>query len=79
MIVMSDPMNADTIAPPELLSSREMQVLEMATRGLTNGQIAAQLALTSYAVKFRLASIYRKLGVANRTEAAVLYLNRKKG
>jgi DNA-binding CsgD family transcriptional regulator len=30
--------------------------------------------VTIHAVKFHLAAIYRKLGVANRTEAAVLYL-----
>lgn len=46
----------------------------MTARGLTNGQIAEQLGVTVHAVKFHLASIYRKLGVANRTEAAVLYL-----
>lgn len=57
-----------------LLSPRELEVLEMTSRGLTNGQIARQLHVTIHAVKFHLAAIYRKLGVGNRTEAAVLYL-----
>ena len=56
------------------LSPRELEVLEMAAGGLTNAEIAARMQLTVHAVKFHLASIYRKLGVANRTEAAVMFL-----
>jgi DNA-binding CsgD family transcriptional regulator len=59
---------------PRDLSRRELEVLEMASRGLTNSQVGAQLDISVHAVKFHLASIYRKLRVANRTEAAVLYL-----
>jgi DNA-binding CsgD family transcriptional regulator len=64
-------------APDKLLStlsSREVEVLEMVSLGLTNAQLAERLAVTVHAVKFHLASIYHKLGVANRTEAAALYL-----
>jgi DNA-binding CsgD family transcriptional regulator len=57
-----------------LLSPREMEVLEIASRGLSNGEIAGALGVSVHAVKFHLASIYRKLGVGNRTEAAVVYL-----
>jgi len=46
----------------------------MAARGLTNGQIGHSLAVSIHAVKFHLAAVYRKLGVANRTEAAVVFL-----
>ncbi len=56
------------------LSPREMQVLDMASLGLTNGQIASRLHVSVHAVKFHLAAVDRKLGVANRTEAAFLYL-----
>jgi DNA-binding NarL/FixJ family response regulator len=56
------------------LSPREVQVLEMASLGLTNAQMAERLLVTVHAVKFHLASIYRKLEVANRTEAASMYL-----
>jgi DNA-binding NarL/FixJ family response regulator len=56
------------------LSAREAEVLENASLGLTNEQVAARLHVTVHAVKFHLASIYRKLEVANRTEAAGVYL-----
>jgi DNA-binding NarL/FixJ family response regulator len=54
------------------LSAREREVLEMMARGLTNGQIAKLLCVSVHTVKFHLAASYRKLGAANRTEAAVL-------
>ena len=59
---------------PRLLSPRESQVLDLASLGLTNAQIAASLGVTSHAVKFHLARIFRKLGVMNRTEAVGVYL-----
>lgn len=46
----------------------------MAAHGLTNTQIANALNVTVHAVKFHLASIYRKLGVSNRAEAAFVFL-----
>jgi DNA-binding CsgD family transcriptional regulator len=46
----------------------------MTALGLTNTKMAEQLDVTIHAVKFHLTSIYRKLGVANRTEAAVAFL-----
>jgi DNA-binding NarL/FixJ family response regulator len=60
------------------LSPRETEVLEMISRGLTNSQIAKHLDLSVHAVKFHLASVYRKLGVANRTEAAVALLQSRR-
>jgi len=45
----------------------------MAALGLTNAQIAVRLRLSVHAIKFHLAAAYRKLGVANRTEAAVAF------
>jgi DNA-binding NarL/FixJ family response regulator len=67
----------DTNAQPDLrlrLSPRESEVLEGAALGLTNMEIATRLNVTVHAVKFHLASVYRKLGVANRTEAVVRFL-----
>jgi len=58
----------------ERLSRRETEVLQMVARGLTNGEIASALSVSVHAVKFHLASVYRKLEVANRTEAAAVYL-----
>ena len=54
-------------------SNREIEVLELASMGMTNPQIASRLELSVHAIKFHLASIYRKLGAANRTEAAVAW------
>lgn len=53
---------------------RETEVLDRVVLGMTNAQIAKELNVTPHAVKFHLASIYRKLDVMNRTEAAVAYL-----
>lgn len=67
----------DTGSPLSLvgaLSPREREVIQMAASGLTNPQIATRLGVSTHAVKFHLASIYRKLQVANRTEAAVAFL-----
>ena len=61
------------------LSPRESEVLTMVAMGLTNAQIAPRLGVTVHAVKFHLASIYRKLGVSNRTEAAVLFTEHASG
>ncbi|HUA02596.1 MAG TPA: response regulator transcription factor [Solirubrobacteraceae bacterium] len=52
------------------LSARELEVLRLLAAGSTNGQIARKLWVTEQTVKFHLSNIYRKLGVANRTEAS---------
>jgi DNA-binding CsgD family transcriptional regulator len=57
------------------LTDRERQVLQLAASGETNAEIAATLGVTVHAVKFHLGSIFRKLGVVNRTSAAALYLS----
>jgi DNA-binding NarL/FixJ family response regulator len=53
-----------------VLSSREREVLQRVAVGLSNRAIAKELWLSDQTVKFHLNKIYRKLGVANRTEAA---------
>jgi DNA-binding CsgD family transcriptional regulator len=57
-----------------ILSTREIEALELTALGRTNGEIAEQMGVTVHAVKFHLASIYRKLGVTNRTEAAIKFI-----
>ncbi len=52
------------------LTPREAEVLQLIAHGLANAQVARELDVTVHAVKFHLASIYRKLDVTNRTEAA---------
>jgi DNA-binding NarL/FixJ family response regulator len=59
----------EAAAPLARLSPGELEVLELVSTGSTNREIGMRLALSVHAVKFRLASAYRKLGVANRTEA----------
>jgi DNA-binding CsgD family transcriptional regulator len=59
------------------LSRRELEVLEVASHGETNAEIATRLGVSVHAVKFHLGSIYKKLGVANRTEAVVWLLEHR--
>ncbi|MCL4562082.1 MAG: LuxR C-terminal-related transcriptional regulator [Chloroflexi bacterium] len=53
----------------EPLSQRELEVLHLIALGRTNQEIARQLIVSPGTVKAHTASIYRKLDVANRTEA----------
>ena len=52
------------------LSVRETEILCGVARGLSNRAVAKELWLSDQTVKFHLHNIYRKLEVANRTEAA---------
>ncbi|MDQ3891386.1 MAG: response regulator transcription factor [Actinomycetota bacterium] len=54
---------------PAGLTAREVDVLKLAARGLTNAQIAQQLYLSPRTVNAHLNSIYQKLGVSSRTAA----------
>jgi LuxR family maltose regulon positive regulatory protein len=54
----------------EPLSERELEVLHLIALGLTNKEIAQQLFIAPGTVKAHTSTIYRKLDVANRTEAA---------
>ena len=65
--------------PRAVLSRREAEVLELTSLGLTNKQVATRLGVTIHAVKFHLAAVYRKLGVVNRTEAAMVFLAAERG
>jgi len=53
----------------EKLSERELELLQLIADGLHNQDIAAKLVVTAETVKWHLKNIYRKLGVASRTEA----------
>jgi DNA-binding NarL/FixJ family response regulator len=52
------------------LTDRELEILRLVANGYTNGRIARELWVTEQTVKFHLSNTYRKLGVANRTEAS---------
>ena len=60
------PPNALLIEP---LSPRELEILQLLAKGMPNQEIARQLVVATGTVKAHAASIYRKLDVANRTEA----------
>ena len=60
----------------EPLTPREREVLAGVAAGLTNKQIAARLGISDRTVQFHLGNVLGKLGVASRTEAAVVALQR---
>ena len=53
------------------LTAREREILSLMAVGMTNPQIAAQLVIAAGTVKTHTLNIYRKLEVANRTQAVV--------
>jgi DNA-binding NarL/FixJ family response regulator len=54
---------------PEVLTPREIEVLELVAEGLSNKAIADRLGISDHTVKFHVASINGKLGAGNRTDA----------
>lgn len=58
------------------LSPREMEVLALTTKGASNKEIATILNISRQTVKNHMSSVLRKLGVEDRTQAAVLALRR---
>lgn len=62
-VAAEDPRHSD-------LTTRELEILRLVAAGASNGQVAMELWVTEQTVKFHLSNTYRKLGVANRTEAA---------
>lgn len=72
----SGPQSAPYSAPQanaadHMLSKREAAVLEYLCQGLSNKSIARELGIRETTVKVHLRSTYRKIGVKNRTQAAV--------
>ena len=52
------------------LTNRELEILRLVASGSTNGDVARQLWVSEQTVKFHLRNTYRKLEVANRTQAS---------
>lgn len=64
------PEERDDASSSHGLTERELVILRAVARGLSNRAIGEELWVTEQTVKFHLTNIYRKLSVANRTEAA---------
>jgi DNA-binding NarL/FixJ family response regulator len=62
--------------PPDL-TGRELEVLALIARGRPNREIAAALHLSEKTVKTHVSNILAKLGVADRTQAALLAVRRR--
>ena len=58
------------------LSDREMEILALITRGMSNKQVAVELGISHQTVKNHITSILRKLAVNDRTQAAVIALRK---
>ena len=58
------------------LSDREVEVLELVARGLSNRDVATAIGRTDETVKVHLKNIFAKLGVADRTEAVTVAISR---
>jgi len=67
---------SDPGEPFQPLSNREMEVLTHVTKGLSNKEIALILRISQQTVKNHVTSILRKLGVEDRTQAAIYALRR---
>ncbi len=59
------------------LTEREVEVLRLAARGMSNAGIGQELSLSSRTVQVHLTHIFSKLGVGSRTEAVITALRRR--
>ena len=57
--------------PADELSAREKQVLKLVAKGLANKQIARTLGISESTVKAHISNVFRSIGVADRTSAAI--------
>jgi len=55
----------------DLLTKREIAILKMAARGMSNSDIAEELHLSVRTIESHLGNIFNKLGVGSRTEAVI--------
>jgi DNA-binding NarL/FixJ family response regulator len=75
-VVETNRVFSDSSEPFRPLSNREMEVLSYLTRGMSNKEIANLLDISHQTVKNHVTSILRKIGVDDRTQAAVYALRR---
>jgi DNA-binding NarL/FixJ family response regulator len=68
--------HSETSSPLSLLTRRELEILEHLSAGYLDKEIAVRLRISNWTVRNHLKRIYSKLGVHNRTEAAIQYLQK---
>lgn len=61
----------------EKLSAREVEVVQLIGRGMSNAEIARELFLSEKTVKNHLTNIFRKIGVTDRTQAVLYAIKHK--
>ena len=66
-----------TRAPLERLTQREAEIVELLALGLSNRAIADQLGIAIGTVRAHCVNAYEKLGVDNRTQAALAHVQRE--
>lgn len=64
-------MREKAIGNLKLLTGRESEILTLVAQGMLNKEIAAILHISEQTVKNHLSSVFRKLDVSDRTQAAV--------
>ncbi|MEW6530693.1 MAG: LuxR C-terminal-related transcriptional regulator [Thermodesulfobacteriota bacterium] len=74
--LIKDPTSASGV-PPEKengfgLSKREIQVLRLMSQGFSNIEISKELSISTHTVKTHIMHVFDKIGVTDRTRAAVL-------
>lgn len=74
---MGASVKANARAGDQLLTSREAEVLELLSHGLSNREIAARLVLSAKTVEHHVGQVLGKLGLRNRSEAAAYFLNQR--
>ncbi len=65
---------SDTAPPEHSLTEREVTVLKLVARGLTNQEIADELVISEWTVRTHVSNILEKIHVANRTQATLYAL-----
>ena len=73
----SNPSVESTITYPAGLTVREIEILRLVVQGLTDAQVAEQLAISPRTVSWHLTSIYSKLGVSSRSAATRYAIEQK--
>lgn len=66
-------------AGDRLLTTREAEVLELLSHGLSNREIAERLVVSAKTVEHHVGQVLGKLGLRNRSEAAAYFINKNRG